>query len=90
MRGEKEVLTEFTEGTGCHSEKSIRLLTARTLYHRFLSSALLSQDKRGAQAHPYNTLDPVWLLVQINHTLEHLWNLVEHSYGKEVSVTPSY
>ena len=49
--------------------------TAQTPYQRLLKSGVLSKDKQIELAAIYRGLNPVWLLKQINATLEQLWRL---------------
>jgi len=60
---------------------------ARTPYQRLLESGVPNAQQKGALATIYGSLDPVWLLAQINQALEKLWTLAIHPEHKQPSVT---
>jgi len=60
---------------------------ARTPYQRLLERGVLTPDKREAFETLYRSLNPVWLLGQINHELDILWAMAEHPNRKEAPVT---
>lgn len=59
--------------------------TARTPYRRLLESGVLSPSREVELAATYRGLNPVWLLKQINATLERLWTLAEPPKGQRGS-----
>jgi len=61
---------------------------ARTPYQRLLESGTITPDKMEALQTLYRSLNPVWLLEQINHELDILWATAEHPNRKEAPVTP--
>lgn len=50
---------------------------AKTPYQRLLQSGVLNEAKKGELAAIYNALNPVTLLKQIRHEVEHLWTLAD-------------
>jgi hypothetical protein len=57
--------------------KKSRHDTARTPYHRLLSSGVLTEEKRRELAGTYGALNPVSLLKEIRQSVEHLCTLAE-------------
>jgi hypothetical protein len=62
---------------------------ARTPYQRVLEQGVLSPQQQETLAEQYQRLNPVWLLAQIDQSLQRLWSLADNPVSNTWSVTLS-